>query len=298
MHNTIKFRFGDTTTTSTSSHPELHHAPVNRVTMKPPPFYRTEPTVWFRQMGSQFVSAGITNDTTKYNHILAANPDVVAINLPMEIEDYSSRKDSITQVSQKSKTELIEEALGSIPVDGQKPCVCLLRTNCKLFECHLTMNNDVIKQCLMKAMPISPRSSLSANLDLPPDKFVKLADIIYSYSKDTFQENSHVYTTQQSSSSSYARQLQRKQRNNSTDNSMQPFSPEQRPKICPFYLFFANAFERFEPWCMWPGPKPTHIESPHTQNYPSHAATIGDPICNSFAKKIDSQKTSFIADTN
>ena len=98
MQNIIEFGSGDNTTTSTSSQPELQHAPVNRVTMKPPPFYRTNPTVRFRRMESQFVSAGITNDTTNYHHILAAIPEDVAINLPMETEDYSSLKDSITQV--------------------------------------------------------------------------------------------------------------------------------------------------------------------------------------------------------
>ena len=50
MQNTIEIGSGDNTTTSTSSQPELQHAPVNRVTMKPPPFYRTNPTVWFRQI--------------------------------------------------------------------------------------------------------------------------------------------------------------------------------------------------------------------------------------------------------
>ena len=271
MQNTIEIGSGDNTTTSTSSHPEPQHAPVNRVTMKPPPFYRTNPTVWFRQMESQFVLAGITNDTTKYHHILAAIPEDVAINLPMEIEDYSSLKDSITQVYQKSKTELIEEALGTISLDGQKPSVRLLRIQRKLSECHLTMDNDVIKHRLMQAMPISTRSSLSAHLDLPPEKFAKLADTIYSYSKDTFQENTHVYATQQFSSSSYARQPQLKQRNSSTYNSFQPFSPGQRPKICRFHLFFANSAKRCKPWCKWPGPKPTHIEpssraqSPATQ---------------------------------
>ena len=186
MQNTIEFGSGDNTTTSTSSHPELQHAPVDRVTMKPPPFYRTNPTVWFRQMESQFVLAGITNDTTKYHHNLAAIPEDVAINLPMEIEDYSSLKDSITQVYQKSKTELIEEALATISLDGQTPSVCLLRIQRKLSECDLTMDNDVIKHRIMQAMPISTRSSLSAHLDLPPDKFAKPADTIYSYSKDTF----------------------------------------------------------------------------------------------------------------
>ena len=38
MQNTIEFGSGDNTTTSTSSQLELQHAPVNRVTIKPPPF--------------------------------------------------------------------------------------------------------------------------------------------------------------------------------------------------------------------------------------------------------------------
>ena len=114
----------------------------------------------------------------------------------MEIEVYSSLEDSITQVYQKSKTELIEEALETVSLDRQKPLVCLLRVLRKVSECHLTMDNDVIKHRLMQAMPISTRSSLSAHLDLPPNKFAKLADTIYSYSKDTFQEHPHVYTAQ------------------------------------------------------------------------------------------------------
>ena len=199
MQNTIEFGSGDNTTTPTSSQPDLQHAPVNRVTVKPPTFYRTNPTVWFRQMESQFVLDGITNDTTKYHHILAAIPEDVAIKLSTEIEDYSSLKDSITKVYQKSKTEVIEEALETISLDGHKPSVCLLRIQRKLAECHLTMDNDVIKHRLMQAMPISTRSSLSAHLDLPPDKFAKLADTIYNHSKDTFQENPHGYASSSSS---------------------------------------------------------------------------------------------------
>ena len=205
--------------------------------MKPPPFYRTNPTVWFRQMESQLVLAGITNDTTKYHHILAAIPEDVAINLPMEIEDYSSLEDSITQVFQKSKTELIEEALGTISLDGQKPSVCLFRIRRKLSDCQLTMDNDVIKHRLMQAMPISTRSSLCAHLDLPPDKFAKLADTIYSYSKDPFQDNTQVYATQHSSSSSYTRQLQLTPRNSTADNKFSHSRTDNDRKFAAFTCF-------------------------------------------------------------
>ena len=88
-------------------------------------------------MECQFVSAGSTNDTTKHHHILAAIPKDVATNQSMEIEGNSSLKDIITQVYQKSKKELIDEALGSISLDGQKRSVCLLRNQRKLSESHL-----------------------------------------------------------------------------------------------------------------------------------------------------------------
>ena len=108
MQNIMEFGSGDNTTISTSSHTEPQHAPINRVTMKLPPFYRTKPVVWFRRMESQFVVAGITNDTTKYHHILAAIP----------------------------------ETLGTISLVGQKPSVCLLRMQRKPPEYHLTMDNE------------------------------------------------------------------------------------------------------------------------------------------------------------
>ena len=56
---------------------------VGRVSVKPPVFYRSNPGVWFRQMESQFVHAGITNVERKFHHILAEIPEDVAINLPM-----------------------------------------------------------------------------------------------------------------------------------------------------------------------------------------------------------------------
>ena len=108
----------------------------------------------------------------------------------------------------------------------------------------------------MQVMPIFTRSSLYAHLDLPPDKFAKQSDTIYSYTKDTFQENLHLYAAHQSSSSSYARQPQPKQRDSSTDNIFQPFSPGQQHKNCSFRVYFANSAERCEPWCKLPWSKP------------------------------------------
>ena len=144
-------------------------------------------------MEFHFVLARFTIDNTKYHHIPEVTPEDVAIKLSMEIEGYSSLKDSITQVYQKSKTELIENALGEVSLDEQKPSVCLRRIPRKRSECHLTMNNDEIKHRFMQAMPNSMFSPFSAHLDLPSDKSAKLADTIYGYLKDIFQDG-HTFT--------------------------------------------------------------------------------------------------------
>ena len=56
---------------------------VGRVSVKPPVFYSSNPGVRFHQAEPQLVLACITNDETKYQHLRAAIPEDVAINLPM-----------------------------------------------------------------------------------------------------------------------------------------------------------------------------------------------------------------------
>ena len=97
--------------------------------------------------------------------------------------------------STRSQKQLIDETLGTISLDGQKPSLCLLRIQRKLSECHLTMENDLIKHCLMQAMPISTRSSLSAHLDLPPDKFAKLADTYTASRRTLFRKTARLRYT-------------------------------------------------------------------------------------------------------
>lgn len=48
----------------------LPYANVNHVTVKVPPFRKRDPSIWFAQVEAQFELSGITNDTTKYNHIV------------------------------------------------------------------------------------------------------------------------------------------------------------------------------------------------------------------------------------
>ena len=47
-------------------------AELNRVTTRIPPFWKDALDIWFAQVESQFISSGITTDTTKFNSIVGA----------------------------------------------------------------------------------------------------------------------------------------------------------------------------------------------------------------------------------
>ena len=70
----------------------------------------------------------------------------------MCIDNYRDFKDFIGDIFKKSKQEMVEEALGMISLDGQKPTLCLMRVQRMLAECKLTLNDDVFKQRLTQSI--------------------------------------------------------------------------------------------------------------------------------------------------
>lgn len=45
---------------------------MNRVTLKPPPFWKKCPSIWFAEIEAQFSLSWITNNTIKYFHVISA----------------------------------------------------------------------------------------------------------------------------------------------------------------------------------------------------------------------------------
>ena len=59
-------------------------ATIGHVAVKPPAFYRQSPSVWFKQMESQFALGNLTKSETKFYYILSALPKDVARNLSLD----------------------------------------------------------------------------------------------------------------------------------------------------------------------------------------------------------------------
>lgn len=237
---------------------------VARVAIKPPPFYRNNPVTWFRQLESQFHLSGITRDETRFHHVLAHLPEDVAINLPHDTQTYPELKSHITSLFQKSRQQLIDEALGSLSLDGQKPSLCLIRLQRKLQESGVQLDEDTIKHRLLKALPPSTATALSAHTTLSLNEFARLADTMSTYFESSAVNAIQSSATQQSA---YPNTQVHKPRisshsASSSDNhyGVRPFNASQRPKICRYHLYYADNAKCCKPWCKWPGPKPHKIE--------------------------------------
>ena len=159
---------------------------MERISIKPRTFYRNNPQVWFRQLESQFALANITSSQTRLHHVMGALPEDVAIYFPTDVNTYETLKKQIVGIYQKSRQEFLEEALGSISLDGQKPSVGFVRIKRQLEDCNLTADDQFIRQKFLQALPPATRVALSAHHNLPLEDFAKLADTIFEYSTNDY----------------------------------------------------------------------------------------------------------------
>ena len=244
-----------------SNNPFETNGPIRSISIKSPVFYRNNPTIWFRQLESQFALSGVRSTKTKFHHVMSVLPEDVAINLTIPDENYEQIKEQVCAIYQKTKQELLEEALGSVSLDGQKPSVCLLKIKRKMADCGVQAQDDVIRHRLLQAMPTETKIALSAHSSLPLVEFSKLADTIYSYTQNDYNVSAVSPKEQYPTRNKFEPiRNQFAQHSTGTSYESKPFSDGQRPKICRFHLFYASKAKRCKPWCKWPGQKPAVIE--------------------------------------
>ena len=77
--------------------------------------------------------------------------------LPTDVSTYETLKEQIVGIYQKSRQDLLEEALGSISLDGQKQSACFLKIKGKLEDCNLTVDDKFIRHEFLQALPPTTR---------------------------------------------------------------------------------------------------------------------------------------------
>lgn len=139
---------------------------TGRVSFKVPPFWRSNPGLWFAQIEAQFVTSHITTDAARYNTVVASIESAVLAQVsdiilgPVEGQSYESLKKRLVSVFADTEQQRMRKLLSEITLDDKKPSQ-LLR---EMRELAGTAVPDDLLQTLW-VQRLSPTTSaiLSAN---------------------------------------------------------------------------------------------------------------------------------------
>jgi hypothetical protein len=153
---------------------------VARVAFKAPPFWESDPELWFFQIEAQFNIANITVDTTKFNSVVASLDTKVlscvrdVIQTPPAEDAYLTLKKRILAQYSRSESARLKLLLQDLQLGDKRPS--------ELFRDMQNLSNakvgeDILRTLWLQRLPIHMQQILSTCKDSISD-LVKIADKI------------------------------------------------------------------------------------------------------------------------
>lgn len=242
-------QMGDTSSECTVNVPT---ATIGHVAVKPPAFYRQSPSVWFKQMESQFALGNITKSETKFHYILSALPEDVARNLSLdEGLDYGKLKETVLNSLKANKHQLIDEALSTIQLGDKRPSQLVVEIKRRFSEIGMTPDDSIIKSRLLSALPAHLRSALVGHDSVSVEQYGQIADSMLAVAG---MSSSSPFTVAQ------VQQEKRFDNRHPRQNKfvVRPFHEGQKPRVCNAHIFYGKYARSCRRWCVWPD-KPKRI---------------------------------------
>ena len=132
------------------------------------PFWSADPQVWFAQVESQFFTRKITNQDTKFHHIVACLPPEVAVDIRDLIINkppdnaYDELINTLIKRTTASHTKRLQQLLSAEELGDRKPSQLLHR-----FEQLLdgtSSDHPLIREVFLQRLPINVRQLLTVTM--------------------------------------------------------------------------------------------------------------------------------------
>lgn len=156
---------------------------IAHVAVKPPPFWKSNPTLWFVRLEANFNLANITSELTKFNHVVASiDADVltsvsdIIVNPPPN-EPYTALKKRLIDSHSESETSRIRTLLQGLELGDQRPSQLLTRMRALAGT---SVGEPLLKSLWLGRLPNNTQSILAAlNEDLT--QLAPIADKIHEF---------------------------------------------------------------------------------------------------------------------
>ncbi|XP_041483467.1 uncharacterized protein LOC121430256 [Lytechinus variegatus] len=156
---------------------------ISNVQLKLPPFWPNDPTIWFTQVEAQFLTKGISKQSTKFAYIVASLEPEYAQEIrdllisPPKENPYDVLKYQLIQRTSASEQKRLHQLLISEELGDRKPSQ-LLRKMKQLLGTN-TLEENILKQLFLQRLPTNIQVILASTRDsMEIEKLADLADKI------------------------------------------------------------------------------------------------------------------------
>lgn len=159
---------------------------VHRVSIKLPNFWCDKPNIWFSQADSQFFIANITNEVTKYHHVVsqldaraAAEVEDIILSPPTE-NPYTFLRTKLVERLSVSEEQRVRQLLTGEELGDRKPSQFLRYL--KSLSGTTSVQPNLLKQLWLQRLPSNAQAILTAQPNLSIEQLSELADKIVEVS--------------------------------------------------------------------------------------------------------------------
>ncbi|XP_066260988.1 uncharacterized protein [Euwallacea similis] len=154
---------------------------VSRLSIRAPPFWKTNPKTWFRTLEAQFALAHITVDLTKYHHVIATIDSEIldqvsdCMDNPPSNGKYEGIKHRLISLFAESDEKRLRKLLSQVELGDKKPSHLL---NEMRSLGGAAVSPEILKTLWMQHLSTSIQPILAGSSE-PLDKMANLADKIH-----------------------------------------------------------------------------------------------------------------------
>lgn len=166
------------------------------INLKLPPFWPSDPQLWFAQVEAVFATKRIRDDKTKYNYIISSLSHDYAIEIrdiivnPPRENLYATLKEALIARTTDSEQKRLQKLINAEELGDRKPTQLLRKMEQLLGDKGL--DNPLIKQLFIQRLPNNVQLILAAtNESMSVGELAQLADKIMEVGSPTMN---HVAT--------------------------------------------------------------------------------------------------------